>query len=339
MNEAANWVQRGLVEEPRWPSGAKNATISDWQHCSLAKDTREKCSTNEPKYPLQSGIVTVAVMVKVHDGIVLATDSATTFKLDDGSAQVYNHADKIFNLHRGLPIAAMTWGLGSVGPASISTVAKDLRRRFMGLEPDYDGWKLDEDSHTVKGVAERLAELFHEGLAEVNEKLVAAGQDELPDSCLGMLVAGYSAGEAQAEAWLLVLDGKADDPPSPTLVAEPNQAGWLAYGQPNALYRLFYGYDQDLLTGLQGLLPAHLPVEKLLQDQMRSPIFEAMPFPDAIALARYFVEVVEGYAHFLPGPDIVGGKIEVAGINPHERFKWISRKHYYSPELNQGVTQ
>ncbi len=66
-------------------------------------------------------------------------------------------------------------------------------------------------------------------------------------------------------------------------------------------------------------------------DQMRSPIAAAMPFVDAIELAMYFVEVVEGYAHFLPGPDVVGGKIEVAGINRHERFKWISRKHYLPP--------
>lgn len=27
------------------------------------------------------------------------------------------------------------------------------------------------------------------------------------------------------------------------------QAGWLAYGYPNALFRLFYGYDQNLFYG------------------------------------------------------------------------------------------
>jgi hypothetical protein len=39
------------------------------------------------------------------------------------------------------------------------------------------------------------------------------------------------------------------------------------------------------------------------------------------------------------GPDIVGGPIEVAGVNLHEGFKWINRKHYYSLELNQGVAR
>jgi hypothetical protein len=50
-------------------------------------------------------------MIKVHDGLVLATDSAMTVQLQDGSHQVYNNADTIFNLHRRLPVAAMTWGL------------------------------------------------------------------------------------------------------------------------------------------------------------------------------------------------------------------------------------
>jgi len=64
-----------------------------------------------------------------------------------------------------------------------------------------------------------------------------------------------------------------------------------------------------------------------------------MPFPDAIALAKFLVDVTARWTHFLMGPDIVGGPIEVAGVNLHEGFKWINRKHYYSLELNQGVAR
>jgi hypothetical protein len=108
---------------------------------------------------LRCGTMTVAVLVKVFDGIVLATDSATTIPLPDGSVQVYNNADKIFNLHRKLPIAAMTWGLGQVGPASVSAVAKDLRTRFMGeASAAFEDWALEEDSYTIENVAKKLAE-------------------------------------------------------------------------------------------------------------------------------------------------------------------------------------
>jgi hypothetical protein len=90
-------------------------------------------------------IVTVAVVVKVFDGMVLATDSATTFNLPTGGAQVYNTANKIFRRHRKWPVAAATWELGSIGDASISTLAKDLRRRFMGRDEDHPDWELDLD--------------------------------------------------------------------------------------------------------------------------------------------------------------------------------------------------
>lgn len=105
--------------------------------------------------------MTVAVWVKVYDGIALATDSATTVALPAGSHQVYNNADKIFHLHRRLPIGAMTWGLGQIGPASISTVSKSLRLRLMGRDQDHPDWELDE-RYTLEGVANRVAEMFCE---------------------------------------------------------------------------------------------------------------------------------------------------------------------------------
>jgi hypothetical protein len=96
-------------------------------------------------------LMTVAVWVKVYDGIALATDSATTLQLP-GSHHVYNNADKIFHLHRELPIGAMTWGLDQIGPASISTVSKSLRLRLMGRDPSNLDWALDEN-YTIEGVA------------------------------------------------------------------------------------------------------------------------------------------------------------------------------------------
>lgn len=94
----------------------------------------------------------MAVWVKVFDGIVLSTDSATTLAHPLGE-QVYNNADKIFNLHRALPVAAMTWGLGHIGPASISTLSKTLRPRLMGRDPGYVTWKIDINDYTVEQIA------------------------------------------------------------------------------------------------------------------------------------------------------------------------------------------
>lgn len=71
--------------------------------------------------------MTIVVTVKINDGIVLASDRATTFSDDKGVVfQVYNNANKVFNLVKGEPIGALTWGAGGLGSASISTISKDL---------------------------------------------------------------------------------------------------------------------------------------------------------------------------------------------------------------------
>ncbi len=44
---------------------------------------------------------------------------------------VLPHGNKVFNLHRDLPICAMTCGLGNIGAESISSLAKDLRILLM----------------------------------------------------------------------------------------------------------------------------------------------------------------------------------------------------------------
>ena len=64
---------------------------------------------------------------------MLATDSASTVIVsgDDGAPRqvstVYNNASKVFQICKDLPIGAITWGSGSIGVASISTLMKDLR--------------------------------------------------------------------------------------------------------------------------------------------------------------------------------------------------------------------
>ena len=81
--------------------------------------------------------MTIEIAVKVHDGLVLAADSATTLIQRDSDGQtketnIYNNANKVMNLYKGLPIGLMSWGLGSIGSSSIATLGKDLRRRFSG---------------------------------------------------------------------------------------------------------------------------------------------------------------------------------------------------------------
>jgi hypothetical protein len=290
-------------------------------------------------------IVTVALFVKVWDGIVLATDSATTFSkrtlLIREEHQVYNNADKIFHLHRELPIAAMTFGMGTVGPASIASLSKSFRLQLMGRDPNYAD-SLDVDNYTIQSVAERASKMFAQAAQD-------AGVTQWPSPPLGQglgyVVTGMSSDCDKAEAWLLKFEGATLEP-QPELVYGPNQYGNKAFAQPEPVDRLFNGYDDALFdalvanevkagkTQVQGEQAINTFIANL--NLKVNPVQPGMPLPDAIALARFMVETTEGYARFRFGPDTVGGPVEVASISPHEGFKWIQRKHYYDRELNRG---
>jgi hypothetical protein len=287
--------------------------------------------------------MTVALYVKVFDGIVLATDSATTFEvplLAGGvTHQVYNNADKLFHLHRQLPVAGMTWGIGAVGPASISSLSKSFRVQLMGDDPNYAEDPIDINNFSVKDIAERASRMFAQ--AATDAKITR--YPDPPDDGLGYLVAGISSDCDQAEAWLLTFQGATLEPVPEQILADIDY-GFGTFAQTQAVNRLFNGYDDALhenlvqgqVNGGKSLADANQEVDNYLAPLKLDPVQPGMPLPDAIELARFMVETTEGYARFRIGPDTVGGPVEVASISPHEGFKWIHRKHYYQPSLNPG---
>ena len=130
--------------------------------------------------------VTIAISIKINDGLVLAADSASTVfgLIPSGQLQVinvYNNADKVFNLRKGLPIGAITWGSGSIGQASVSTIIKDLRHRLTGDDPGFPSWKLDKHKYTVEEAAHHLKEFVFDDL------YVNAYSDE-GNQCSGLIV-------------------------------------------------------------------------------------------------------------------------------------------------------
>ena len=147
--------------------------------------------------------MTVAISIKVHDGLVLASDSAATIFGSDGNGglvpvNVYNNANKVFNLHRGLGIGGMVWGAGSIGHASIATLAKDLRVRLEGRDQRYRRWEIDPSDYTIQHVAELTRQFLFE---EHYQHHYRKESDRTKKPSFGFMVAGYSSGVDLAEEW------------------------------------------------------------------------------------------------------------------------------------------
>jgi 20S proteasome alpha/beta subunit len=271
--------------------------------------------------------MTIIVSVKINDGLVVASDSTTSFfRADEKFVQGYDNANKIFNLCKGLPIGAMTCGVGGVGSASISTLSKDLRRRFSGEDAEFIDWKLDTTTYTVKDVAEKAKTFLFE-LAQ------AAGTN----TWMTYWVFGYSAGHPLPEILSFTING-ADCPPLTQLRDEsswgPNWAG-----EEDALDRLILGRSSAILdSAVKNGMDENAAKEimpKVVQDLYEALVLPAMPIQDAIDLAKYLVETTMGFSKFsINRAKTVGGPIEIAAITKHEGFRWVARKHFYATDLN-----
>lgn len=278
--------------------------------------------------------VTIAISLKVNDGIVLASDSATTVMAQPpGSAalaviNVYNNANKIVNLRKGSPIGAMTWGFGSIGPASISSLMKDLRQRFVASGTE---WSIDPDSYTIHEVAQKLRRFFFE------ELYLPQFEKAEQKPGLGFIVAGYSAGAPLGEEYRIDIAEGRCEPPVPVRAMDESGVMWA--GMPEAVTRLILGHGTLLPAVLQNSLS--VPAEQVGQvmaviaQLLQMPlVIPAMPIQDAIDLAEFLVETTIKFSRFMPGAPTVGGPVEIAAITKHEGFKWVRRKHYYPQELN-----
>lgn len=284
--------------------------------------------------------MTIAISLKVDDGVILASDSATSLIVRDhqgraGVANIYNTANKVFNLRKGLPVGAITWGAGSIGNASISTLIKDLRKRFSGELQQYKIWHIDSDSYTIQSVADKLKEYIYD------ELYVPEFQSWQEKPTLGFIVAGYSSNEGFAEEYQIdIVNGICS---GPKLIRPKNDSGATWSGEPEAINRLMFGMADNLpeiLIRQVGVPPPHLPIvlNEIKQACSVPLVMPAMPMQDAIDLAEFLIDLTIKFSRFNMGAPTVGGPIEIAAITKHEGFKWVKRKHYFHKELNRECT-
>ena len=217
-----------------------------------------------------------------------------------------------------------------MGSASVSTLAKDLRRRFSGEDKHHLDWKLDPDTYTIEQVAARAREFFFE------EKFLALNLPAAASSTFGFNIGGYSAGAELSEVWGITIAGGQCGPAVPLI---PKGATNVAVGgDPEVFNRLLRGHGSGLSQALQarGVPQSDVPnVVAALEAAMYIPIVEApMPIQDAIDFAHFLVHTTAEFTRFKRGAATVGGPVEIAAITKHERFKWVKRKHYFDDLLN-----
>lgn len=200
--------------------------------------------------------MTTVICAKVNDGVVLAADSASTlsFTRTDGSSEVsnvYNNANKIFNLCKGLPIGLLMWNRLYIGGVSVSNLVKDFRTH---LSTKGDAIEINPQDFQIETVAKQFSEFIHAAYDNPYDG------NPIPEGFyVGFIIAGYSSGKERAEEYLLNLFNEKDATGAiifvtegPTLIEYEGKqggnvgAGVFVKGQTEAAHRLFKGYGETL---------------------------------------------------------------------------------------------
>lgn len=262
--------------------------------------------------------LTIAIAMKVSDGIVLAADSATTLTVGE-RPQIYDNANKIVNLHKKLPVGVMTWGAGGVGGLAMSTLFKDFRARWT----DDDGSK--PAGWSVEQAANDLADFLY--TEKANGNVIGPG---------GSLVVGWNDDVDSACGY--VLDNEAQQVQQ--MIDEQEPMSLLGFGQPDIILRVLQGFSPGMagvLVNRFGVDPTDVPdaLDQMRDDLGLGVMSPAMPIQDALDLAEALAEMSKTISRFALFEDqTVGGPVELAAITKHEGFKWVKRKYYYDRSLN-----
>ncbi len=271
--------------------------------------------------------MSVVVVVKVSEGLVLAADSAasligkvdTPYGVQEGILKTFYNAKKLIQIGN-FPIGVLTWGQAYIGARTIESLIREWEHNFNW--ESIEVLKLEnQQKYNIKECAQSLKNFIE---LKYNEEFINVPENQRPG--VGMIVAGYSEGKFFPEIWRFTIPF--DDEvinQRPDIDGKPNfGASW--FGLTDAIIRLHFGRDDNIVKIL-------VEKYKISEEEIRDllmPIeyqvpFAQMPLQDAIDYANYLINVVIGRYRFVIGPELCGGEIDIAVITPNQ-FKWISKK-------------
>ncbi len=218
-------------------------------------------------------------------------------------AKAYSNARKLFQIG-DLPVAAMTWGLGNIGPRTV----ENLILEFGASSGNRD----------VKDIAGALLSFLQ---PLYGQSFTGVSADKQP--LMGFLVGGYSPPETLPEEWEFVLPW--DNAVREVRPKEEFGASWRGIERPFS--RLCNGFDPEMVNWLKSKgIPE--PLLNTIFERSRWAMrimFDGMPTQDAINFAEFVLRTTIGVAEFETGSPVCGGPLQVVLIGADKRMQWISQ--------------
>ncbi|MFH1116907.1 MAG: hypothetical protein V1792_23570 [Pseudomonadota bacterium] len=262
--------------------------------------------------------MTIAIAVKVKEGIVLASDSMGTQTDDKGDVRNFcDKTAKIFQLHEDFPVGIVAYGSSTITGYPLSLLVSDFRDCLSDPAK-----RIDRQTYDVQKIAGRFKEVV---ASQCNSRA--------SDQKTGFLIAGYSSSDghrsAFGEVWeIVVTDGI---PQKPIMIIDQHLPGLVHRGMDKPLIRMLAGFeDRELERIMKYYISDDKTISKIIRyceyDLEAHPITDTTPIGNVAELAVFLVETTTYYTRFCcTGSDSmgVGGSVQIATISRYKGFEKV----------------
>jgi hypothetical protein len=273
--------------------------------------------------------MSIVVTVRVGEGLVVATDSASALQvLAKGQlavGKIYNTATKLVQV-KDYPIGLATWGSANFGTRSVISLVQEFEEAK--LQPLDGKRRLAEKEIKVSQVAEAIRKFLVDSYTKHIPNVEAFPKEQRPSA--GFVVGGYSSDGFFAEQYLFAVPEGVLKEVRPDLPDGRPDFGANWFGQTDAIVRLHFGRDDRVFHLLERVGVARQMITQfaeLTKTELQYPVvFDGMPLRDAVDYADYLVSVVIGRFRHALGPPICAGPVDLAAISRGTGFRWVRRK-------------
>jgi hypothetical protein len=276
--------------------------------------------------------MTIAACYVSHEGVILGSDSSTTYPSGANAFRHFNHAQKIFEVgETGSTLGLLTWGRGGLPNKSYRQLTADLSDSLISNKPT-----------SVKEAASRWVGLFWPEYCSQLKAVTDAFNvlDAIPTRApdqqslweahwqalfVGFCLGGHVCSDRTPAAYEILFMPGASAPPAPISITQNLPRFW---GMPNMMDRLLKGIDAMIYNGVRTSPHWNGTVADL--DAVIIPhVLDAnvqLPLREAIDWIFSSIFITIKAMKFYKDPPFCGGPIEVAVITADRRFRWVRHK-------------